>query len=379
MKKRVAFFAESLYGGGVERILQTILLNFDYEKYDVTLYSARPEMLREGFYPIQLRHYHYFDKGEDGLINKVKSIVKNKIKLWVYYHCSPRLFYKMFIREEYDIAVAFIEGYATRIVSGASEQTRKLSWLHIELESFHWTDVAYRNRLEEQYCYNKMYKIPCVSQIVKEQADSLFGLRLKTEIIYNPIDAEMIRFLSQAFLLKRNTNRVRILSIGSLHKRKAHDRMLRIAKRMKMEGYIFELLILGKGSEEYNLKEYIEENDLIDCVKMLGYKDNPYPYLASSDFYVCSSFAEGYNTAVSESLILGIPVVSTEVSGIREQLGANGEYGIITENDEQSLYEGVIMMMKSSVRQKYKVKAMERGKDFSIANSMTKIYRLFEE
>lgn len=381
-KKRIAIFAENLYGGGVEKILQIICSNFDYERYDVTLYSSRYEDMPEGTYPSNLRHKYYFDsfpQNKNPLCRFFAKVI-NKVKLTVYYHLSPEMFYQLFIRKCYDVGIAFIEGYATRIVSGAPEGMRKIAWLHIELDNFHWTDVAYQDRTEEATCYSRLYKIPCVSQVVKEQADSLFALADKTIVLHNPIDVEKIRSLSKEPLsLSKNEGVVRIVAIGSLDKRKAHDRMLRISERLKAANQKFELLILGKGAEEQNLKNYISQHELSDCVKMLGYQDNPYPYIASADFYVCSSFAEGYNTAVSEALVLGIPVVSTEVSGIREQLGDNCEYGIITDNNEASLYEGVTRMMDKTVRENYKLQAAERGMIFSLHESMTSIYKLIEQ
>ena len=59
-KKRVAIFTENLYGGGVERIQQIILRNFDYEKYDVTLYSNRKEVLSKDFYPTHIKYRYIF-------------------------------------------------------------------------------------------------------------------------------------------------------------------------------------------------------------------------------------------------------------------------------------------------------------------------------
>ena len=76
----------------------------------------------------------------------------------------------------------------------------------------------------------------------------------------------------------------------------------------------------------------------------MGYKENPYKYLAKCDLFVCSSYSEGFSTAVTEALILGIPVVTTYVSGMTELLGDN-EYGIITSNDEISLYEAIKLLI----------------------------------
>ena len=60
MKKNIAIFTENLYGGGVEKILQNILRNFDYTKYDITLYSNREELLND-LYPNNISYKYIFE------------------------------------------------------------------------------------------------------------------------------------------------------------------------------------------------------------------------------------------------------------------------------------------------------------------------------
>jgi glycosyltransferase involved in cell wall biosynthesis len=65
-------------------------------------------------------------------------------------------------------------------------------------------------------------------------------------------------------------------------------------------------------------------------------------------------------------LILGVPVVTVEVSGMKEMLGENDEYGIVTENNEDALYEGIRKMLTMpNMLEDYAQKALERGKYFS--------------
>ena len=98
----------------------------------------------------------------------------------------------------------------------------------------------------------------------------------------------------------------------------------------------------------------------------MGYKDNPYKYIKNSDLFVCASIAEGFSTAATEALILGVPVCTVEVSGMREMLGENDEYGIVTENNEDALYEGVKKMLTTpDLLEEYAQRALERGKYFS--------------
>ena len=380
-KKHIALFTENLYGGGVERIQQIILRNLNYEKYDVTLYSNRKEVLSNKHYPQNIKYKYIFSNCSQCGILSIWNKIKNKIKLWVYYHCPPNIFYLLFIHKKYDVAIAFIEGYATRFVSGMPNSTKKIAWVHIELETFHWTKIAFQNDLDELCCYNRINHIPCVSQIVKEQADRLFNLKGKSLVLHNPIECESIICQSKKILPKELTTRNslhRIITLGTLNERKGHIRLLNAINHLYKEGYDIEIWILGDGPEKNNLYEFIESNNLSNNIKLLGFHDNPYPYIAASDLYVCSSYAEGYNTAITEALVLGKPVVSTECSGVKEQLGENNEYGICTPNTEEGLYEGIKQMLNESTLKYYTQKAKERGKDFTLEASMNKIYQLIE-
>lgn len=375
-KKRIAIFAEKLYGGGVEKILQIVCRNFDYNRYDLTLYAIRKEKMPLGTYPEDLKIKYFFDGG-----NSFLAKIKNKLKLFVYYHFSTSIYYQLFIRKKYDVGIAFIEGYATRFMSGAPKGMKKIGWVHIELDTFHWTDVAFRSRQEEVDSYQRLDRIVCVSKTVKNQVNQLFGRPDSTIVLYNPIEKENLLAQSDETLPEEYKNRkhqIRMVSLGTLNKRKSYDRLLVAVNRLIKDGFDVELMILGRGEEQNSLKAYIAENKLEDYVYMVGFVHNPYPFVKSADIYVCSSFAEGYNTAVTEALILGKAVVSTEVSGIREQLGEKSEYGIITENSVDGLYTGLEKMCHGGAYLRYQEKAQELSERYNLQEQMNQIYNVIE-
>ena len=156
MKKRVLFVVNSLWGGGAEKVFQTMLCNLDKERYDITVYSVNQAHVSAP-YPIDGVKYGYmFGQSAKSLLGRLKMRLKNKLRLMAYYHLSPKWFYRMFMRGEYDVEVAFIEGYATRIVSGSTnKRSKKLAWVHTDLENNHWTDIAYRSRREEEEAYRR--------------------------------------------------------------------------------------------------------------------------------------------------------------------------------------------------------------------------------
>ena len=92
--------------------------------------------------------------------------------------------------------------------------------------------------------------------------------------------------------------------------------------------------------------------------------------MAKCDLFVCASHAEGFSTAATEALILGTPVCTVEVSGMKEMLG-NNEYGLITKNDEEALYTGIKKLLDDSkLLAHYRAQAALRGEKFSTAETV---------
>ena len=95
--------------------------------------------------------------------------------------------------------------------------------------------------------------------------------------------------------------------------------------------------------------------------------------------YVCPSRSEGFSTAVSEALILGVPVVSTRVSGAEEMLGENDEYGIVCESSADGIYSALKRMLTTpSLRAHYAEQASKRREFFSPTRTVGDVERLIE-
>lgn len=382
-KLRIAIFAERLYGGGVERILQTVLRNFDYDSYDVCLYSSYAEKIDPAFYPEGIKNIGYFTscKKDSAFWQKIWCKAINKLKLLIYYHFSPRVFYRLFIHRKFDICIAFLEGYATRIASGAHKSTKKIAWLHTDIINYHWTDVAFRSLEEEKDCYKSFSDIVCVAESVKKNADRYLQIEDLSTVIYNPIDRDRLFKLSDEKIkgidnLKKH--KFQLLIVGTLNKNKGQIRLLHILSEMVKKDSEIGLWIVGDGEYRDLINETISDLGLESNVEMLGYQNNPYPFFKRCDVYVCASYAEGFNTAITEALILGIPVVSTLCSGVREQLGADCEYGLIADNNEDSLRDCIERIKDPHTLNHYREKSKERGLEFCISRSMSKIESLLK-
>lgn len=381
MKRKILICCNGLYGGGAEKILATIIQNLSPDRFDITLYDLHQEKI-DSAWPASL-HYRflYSHPSENvGLLRKLQSRLRNKLIHLVYRYFSPKVFYRLFIRGQYDVEIAFIEGYATRIISGSPNQkSNKIAWVHIDLEKEHWSKIAYRSQAEEGKVYGAFDTVVCVSKTVKDSVLSLFPAVRNALVIYNPIDdVEIVRKSkiegSSPTLIRRKYT---FISVGRMVPQKGFDRLMKVARKLITEGYDIALNILGDGVEREKLESYIQEHKLQHHVQLIKYVSNPYPLIAQSDIVVCSSRAEGFSTVITEALILGKPIISTYCAGVEEQLGNNNEYGFVTNNDTVALFEGIKQALNTSdFISKYQRKARVKGESISLTNLMEQIEHL---
>lgn len=364
----------NLHGGGAEKVLQTALQHLDYSRFDVTLYCVHQTTLPDSLQgKVRLRHIFSHGIGcKNTAFNRLRTKIGNKLKLLVYEHMSPRWFYRLFVHGSYDVEVSFIEGYSTRIVAGSTNhRSRKLAWVHIDVSQNHWSKIAYRSFEEECRCYTRFDCVPCVSDVVRDSARSLFGVGNAAVTIYNPLDERSIIEAAKCEVPGMSRSKAfRFITLGRLDEQKGYDRLIPVMAHLRDKGCDVELWILGEGQQRPLLEQLTDKYGLRECVRLLGFQSNPYAYMQYCDAFVCSSRAEGYSTAICESLILGLPVVTTLCSGSREILGENDEYGIVTANDSAALEEGMERMMQPDVAAHYRAAAAERGKRFRIDELM---------
>ena len=102
------------------------------------------------------------------------------------------------------------------------------------------------------------------------------------------------------------------------------------------EGYIFRVVFVGSGED---FEKYKEQAKGIANIEFLGAKSNPYPYLKNSDVLLMSSDFEGYPVVFIESLILGKPIITTDVSDSR--LDLDGRFGIVVPRSTNGVYDGM--------------------------------------
>lgn len=355
MKKKILFLIHDLGQGGAEKVLINLVNNMDNRAFDITVMTLFDSGENRQFLSPKIKYKTWCPKMIPGNSHLMKML-------------SPTQLHNMIIKDHYDIEVAYLEGPCARVISGCKDPSVKLvSWIHIEQHTAKKAAASFRNIVEARKCYSKFDKIICVSNTVKADFVNALHVDVPYEVLYNTNENEKIIRLSQEAVAKgiMDSDEIKLIGVGKLLKSKGFDRVARIVKRLKEEGFPVHFYILGEGPERNNLQEYIRKNRLEHSITLLGYQLNPYKYIAKTDLFICASFAEGFSTATTEALIIGIPVCTVEVSGMKEMLGENNEYGLVVKNNDEALYSGIKrFIVEPGFLKYYKKQAEIRGKDF---------------
>lgn len=354
--KKILFLIHDLGPGGAEKVLVNLVNNLDREKFDISVIALFGGGVNERFLAPDIHYRAVFRR----------SFPANSHIMKIF---SPRTLHKLFIKDHYDIEISYLEGPSARIISGCPDPDVKLvSWIHIEQHTKKVFSASFRSYKEAAHCYGRFDLNAFVSRDVMKDFCGILDLKNKCLVLYNTNESEKIRKMSVETVEEGlfRSDEIKLVGVGKLLKNKGFDRMARITKKLRDEGYPVHFYALGDGSMRADLEQYVSDNDLKGSFTLLGYQTNPYKYVAKCDLFVCASLREGFSTAATEALIVGTPVCTVDVSGMREMLGDDNEWGVVTENNDDALYKAIKNLLDlPEMLAEYKIKAIERGKIFS--------------
>ena len=356
MKKKILFLIHDLSHGGAEKVLVNLVNNIDPERFEICVTAIFGGGINAQFLKPHIRYRAVFPRPFRGNSHLMKLF-------------SPKMLHKMFVKERYDIEVSYLEGPCARIISGCPDpNVKKVCWIHIEMPSEKRAATGFRSHSEALCGYSRFDRIVCVSQNVREVFLRYMPTDVPVDVLYNTNESGQIRALAGEPVAENvfSENEIKLVGVGKLLYNKGFHRMLPAIQKLRQDGHPVHLYILGVGPAEAELKRQAKELGIAEAVTLLGYDTNPYKYVAKCDLFVCASFAEGFSTAATEALIVGTPVCTVEVSGMKEMLGENNEYGLVTENNEEALYQGIKKLLDDpALLNHYKKQAALRGQNFS--------------
>lgn len=364
---KVLYFIPNLGGGGAEKVLVNLVNNMDKSKFDITLQTLFDMGVNKQFLHNDVK-YKYVFKRHFPASTKILSLF------------SPGFLYKRMIKDKYDIIVSYLEGVPARILSGNTDNAKKVSWIHCKFDNEATACVGFRNFEEAKKCYSKFDITIGVSKDIINYFTKMIGYTGKTDVLYNTLESDEVHTKSLETVNDITFSKdINICSAGKIEEVKGFKRLAEIHKRLIDNNIKNHIYILGVGSQQPEIEKYLNDNNLSNSFTFLGYKENPYKYISKCDLYVCSSYSEGLSTSVTEALISGTPVVTTLCPGMKELLGENNEYGLITENSTEALYNGIEkLIVNPELLHHYKEKAIERSKFFSKENTVKAVENMLE-
>lgn len=180
---------------------------------------------------------------------------------------------------------------------------------------------------------NCMYHFSNVKKLVMQTENNKsyfpYKLQQKIDVIYNPIELEKdLRGISL------NTKRQsRIVSVARLEKQKHQHILIESFAKFKNNHPDYQLIIYGEGEMRESLERQISSLNLKDSIFLPGRSNDVLREIKDAKMFVMTSLYEGMSNALLEAMCIGLPCISTKVSGATDLI-EDGQNGILTEIDD---------------------------------------------
>ncbi|MBO4392670.1 MAG: glycosyltransferase [Clostridia bacterium] len=253
------------------------------------------------------------------------------------------------------------------------------------------------------FLYRRCDLIICCSREIKRFVDITFPkYASKSFVLYNPFDIESLRAQGAEAVDDFDFSRRTVVTHGRLNAIKNQYRLIKSFSIVHAEHPDVQLLIIGEGEMREKLQKLIDDLGLRSYVNLIGFRSNPFKYLAKSTIFVLSSFSEGFPNALVEGMTF-LPAVSVDCpSGPCEILRNNGnlehtnaieeaEYGILVKpttntncscgisDDDKLLAQAICLLLDDENKLlDYRRKSMQRASDFSYESYKANLLHILE-
>ncbi|MGN0798303.1 MAG: glycosyltransferase family 4 protein [Christensenellales bacterium] len=169
-----------------------------------------------------------------------------------------------------------------------------------------------------------------------------------------------------------------VLTVAEFTKNKNYPTMLKAIEKLKDKNIKY--LICGTGSEMENMKEYAHNIGLDDKVKFLGYVKNVGDIMSASDVFFLASHREGLALSVIESMNFGLPIVGSNVRGIRDLI-EDGKNGFVCEKDDVDGFADRLGRLcdDKELRNKMGKESLKMSQKYSIDNVKSELEQIYNE
>jgi glycosyltransferase involved in cell wall biosynthesis len=166
-------------------------------------------------------------------------------------------------------------------------------------------------------------RVVAVGEAVREALARNEGIAARRiEVVYNGIDLAPFRHPVDREAVRRELGvgpgEVLILQVARLDYLKDHPTAVRAAGLLARRHPQARLVLVGEGPEQANIEALIAAEDLGAVVRLAGLRRDVPRLLGAADVFLLTSISEGIPLTVIEAMAAGLPVVATDVGGMRE-------------------------------------------------------------
>jgi len=304
MEKKITFFIGSLEEGGAERVVSYLSSYLVDCAYDVSLILYHE---RDLFYQIDKRVEIITVTKETGSTNVLKNI------RWLRKYFTQKSSVVVSFLAVFNMMalISLIGTHTPIIVADRNDPYFVPSKLFLRvLRNFLY---RFANGIVLQTKHNKDYFSACI--------------RNKSVVINNPIDLGAKRGAAIGAEKKDE-----IVSVGRLMPQKNQTMLIRVFFEIHKKYPSYKLVIYGEGPMRSELEALITSLDLHDSVLLPGSEKDIFEKICHARIFVLSSDYEGMPNALAEAMCLGLPCISTAVSGATDMI-ENEKNGLLIEKD----------------------------------------------
>ena len=313
---KLTFVTSTLHAGGSERVMSLLANTFAQKGYEVEIVCINKHLV---FYPID-----------------------EKVKVWFAADevTSPSILQKVFWLRNHikndrpDVVIAFmLEVYCVTLASLIGVSVPVISSERIDPHFFGRAKGLLRWLLLRRTTH-------LVVQTVRIKDFYSAKLQSRTTIIPNPVT-------DKVFSLTPTLKQKRIIAVGRLAYQKNYPMMFRAFAKVHHDFPDWQLVVYGNGPQKDEIRGVIERLGMEGHIILAGKSDHVVEEMNKSSLFVMSSDYEGMSNALLEAVCVGLPVISTDVSGARDLIteGVNGY--IVPVGNERALTLALSSMLSS--------------------------------
>ena len=364
--------------GGEERVLLNVLRNLIELGYDVDLlitWNHGENNLFENEIPKEVNYEFLFDN-YDGKSKIIKEIYRLRTKTTYLKKVE-----KIIEEKKYDVII----DYSSNLLKYKNFDIKVpiFAWIHFSLTFGEKLSGEKVEKYKKQY--KKYDKILTICDTMRDEFVEILGMdKTKVELVYNPINLEIIRKKAENVNPKYGNylKEDYFLQVSRLTQQKQPEHLVDIYYKLKQRGIKEKLYFIGNGEKVKLIRQKIKEYNLEDDIILLGQIENPYPFFKNAKLFLHTAKYEGLPTVLLESLAFGTPVVAYDCpTGPKDILGKNSEYGeLIPLNDKDTFVKRVYELVDNNEKyENYKKMSLIRANDFSMETNKLKLKKLVEK